>query len=137
MSIRISSFAERIYRRPPKRFWIAFILHQMILNSVKYCSAQPSFVIRTGRERDGVRLTVEDNGVGIREEELSRIFEKGFTGSNGRDHERATGMGLYLCRKLCDKLGIGLYAESEYGRGTRMTMLFPISNYIDREAGEG
>ena len=45
----------------------------------------------------------------------------------------ATGMGLYLCRKLCDKLGVGLRAESEYGRGTRMTLLFPISVYIDRE----
>ena len=113
--------------------WIAFIVNQMILNSVKYCGKQPTFRIRTKRERDGVCLTVEDNGVGIRSEELCRIFEKGFTGSNGRDHERATGMGLYLCRKLCDKLGVGLRAESEYGRGTRMTLLFPISVYIDRE----
>lgn len=114
--------------------WIAFIMGQMILNSVKYCNAQPVFLIRTRREQDGVCLTVEDNGAGIRSEELSRIFEKGFTGSNGRTHERATGMGLYLCRKLCDKLGVRLQAESEYGRGTRMTLLFPVSNYIERES---
>lgn len=113
--------------------WIAFIVNQLFLNCVKYRSAQPVFLVRTKREKDGVCLTVEDNGVGIRSEELSRIFEKGFTGSNGRDHERATGMGLYLCRRLCEKLGVGLLAESEYGRGTRMTLQFPISTYIDRE----
>ena len=78
-------------------------------------------------------LVLEDNGTGIPAEELSRIFEKGFTGSNGRNHERSTGMGLYLCRKLCDKLGIGIRAWSEYGMGTRMFLEFPISNYIARE----
>ena len=112
------------------RKWIAFILNQMILNSVKYRSESPFLHIYSMREKNGVRLILEDNGVGIRKEELSRIFEKGFTGSNGRNHEKATGMGLYLCRKLCDKLGIGLAAESEYGKGTKMLLEFPISNYI-------
>ena len=115
------------------RKWIEFILNQVILNCVKYCREQPVFMVSTKREQDGVRLTVEDNGTGIRAEELSRIFEKGFTGSNGRDHERATGMGLYLCRRLCDKLGIGIKAESEYGRGTRIILVFPVSNYIIRK----
>lgn len=114
------------------RKWIGFILNQMLLNSVKYKSSQPVFYINTERNKDGALLILEDNGVGILPEELSRIFEKGFTGSNGRDHERSTGMGLYLCRKLCDKLGIGLRAESEYGRGSRMILEFPISNYISR-----
>lgn len=114
------------------RKWIGFILNQMLLNSVKYKSSQPVFYIYTERKKDGVLLALEDNGAGILSEELSRIFEKGFTGSNGRDYGRSTGMGLYLCRKLCDKLGIGLWAESEYGRGTRMFLEFPISNYISR-----
>lgn len=114
------------------RKWIAFILNQMLLNSVKYRSESPVFHIYSERRKNGVTLILEDNGVGIREEELSRIFEKGFTGSNGRDHERATGMGLYLCKKLCEKLGIGLSAESEYGSGTRLLLEFPISNYITR-----
>lgn len=118
------------------RKWIAFILNQMILNSVKYRSESPFLHIYSMREKNGVRLILEDNGVGIRKEELSRIFEKGFTGSNGRNHEKATGMGLYLCRKLCDKLGIGLAAESEYGKGTRMFLEFPISNYISREKAD-
>ena len=115
------------------RKWIAFILNQLLLNCVKYCGEEPVFRISTRKEKDGVCLTVEDNGTGIRAEELSRIFDKGFTGSNGRDHERATGMGLYLCRKLCDKLGIRIWAESEYGRGTKMFLFFPISHYISRE----
>ena len=105
--------------------WIAFIVNQMILNSVKYCGKQPTFRIRTKRERDGVCLTVEDNGVGIRSEELCRIFEKGFTGSNGRDHERATGMGLYLCRKLAAMLEIRLEARSLEGQGTAVILTFP------------
>jgi len=121
--------AELVYT---DRKWVSFILNQMLLNSVKYRSSAPSFSIYAGREKNGVTLVLEDNGTGIRKEELSRIFEKGFTGSNGRDHERATGMGLYLCRKLCGKLGIGLRAESEYGSGTKMYLEFPLSNYIER-----
>ena len=115
------------------RKWIAFILNQILLNSVKYRGRSAVFHIYTEREKNGVNLIVEDNGTGIPAEDLSRIFEKGFTGSNGRNHERATGMGLYLCRKLCDKLGIGISAESEYGKGTRMLLEFPISNYVSRE----
>lgn len=120
---------ERVYT---DRKWIAFILNQMMLNSVKYRSELPVFHIYTKREKNGVILIFEDNGTGIPGEEISRIFEKGFTGSNGRNHERSTGMGLYLCHKLCDKLGIGISAESEYGKGTRMLLEFPISNYISR-----
>ena len=114
------------------RKWIAFILNQMLLNSVKYRREQPVFYIYTERGKNGVVLVLEDNGAGIRQEEIPRIFEKGFTGSNGRSHERSTGMGLYLCRKLCGRLGIGIRAESEYGKGTKMFLEFPISNYISR-----
>lgn len=113
--------------------WIEFILNQMLLNCVKYCSESPVFLIYTRQEQGSVLLTVEDNGTGIRAEELSRIFEKGFTGSNGRSRDRATGMGLYLCKKLCSKLGIGLCAESDYGKGTKLLLTFPISNYINPE----
>lgn len=113
------------------RKWIEFILNQIILNCVKYCNESPVFLIYTKQEQCSVLLTVEDNGTGIRPEDLPRIFKKGFTGSNGRSHDRATGMGLYLCKNLCGKLGIGLHAESEYGKGTKMLLTFPISNYIN------
>lgn len=117
--------------------WIAFVLNQIVLNSVKYRGESPVLSIRSGRERNGVILVFEDNGTGIRKEELSRIFEKGFTGSNGRAGQKSTGMGLYLCRKLCDRLGIGLSAESEPDVGTRLYLEFPVSNYICRSHEEG
>lgn len=109
--------------------WIAFILNQLILNSIKYCGSAPVLRFETHRSKNSVTLVVEDNGTGIRPEDLPRIFEKGFTGSNGRDHEKATGMGLYLCKKLCDKLGIALSAQSAYGEGTKMLLTFPLSSY--------
>lgn len=112
------------------RKWIGFILHQMILNSVKYQKGELLLRISTRPEKSGVVLTFEDNGLGIPREELPRIFDKGFTGSNGRDQGRSTGMGLYLCQKLCDRLGIGLSAESEYGIGTKLYLEFPISTHI-------
>lgn len=112
--------------------WIVFILNQLILNSVKYRSETPSLRFYTHRGKDNIVLTIEDNGTGIPAEDLPRIFEKGFTGSNGRDHGKATGMGLYLCKKLCDRLGILLTARSVYGKGTEMILTFPVSSFIVR-----
>lgn len=113
--------------------WIAFILNQLILNSAKYRKEEGGYIqIRTERYPGGIRLFVIDDGIGIREEDMPRIFEKGFTGSNGRMQERSTGMGLYLCKKLCQNLGIGIYAESEEGKGTKMTLEFPVSSYLSK-----
>lgn len=120
---------EKVYT---DKKWIIFILNQMILNSVKYRSSTPFLRFYTQKGKDSVVLTAEDNGTGILPEDLPRIFEKGFTGSNGRDHEKATGMGLYLCKKLCDQLGIALNAQLEYGKGTKMLLRFPVSSYIVR-----
>ncbi len=114
--------------------WIAFILNQILQNSLKYRRETGARIrIYTEKEKRGVRLTVEDNGIGIKAEELPRIFEKNFTGTNGRNHERSTGMGLYLCGKLCAKLGIGIRAESEEHAGTKVVLEFPISTYIRAE----
>ena len=111
--------------------WIAFILNQLILNAVKYRRDSGARIrISTEKESHGVLLTVEDNGLGIRPEELPRVFDKGFTGTNGRIRGQSTGMGLYLCRKLCGKLGIRIGAESAEGRGTRITLEFPVSDYL-------
>lgn len=122
--------------------WIAFILNQLVLNAAKYCRKKGGKIwIYTSQKhkRDalakhshGVRLVVKDNGIGIKEEELGRIFEKGFTGSNGRKTERSTGMGLYLCKKLCLKLGIEIYARSKAGEGTEVILEFPISSYLSK-----
>ena len=110
--------------------WIDFIVGQLVLNGAKYRAAEGACLrIFTEAAPRSVLLTVEDNGVGIKPEELSRIFEKGFTGSNGRKEGRATGMGLYLCQKLCGKLGIEIRAESEVGRGTRVILEIPRSDF--------
>ena len=108
-------------------------MNQLLLNSAKYSKEQGAHIrIFTEHTENGVRLTVKDNGIGIKPEEIERIFEKGFTGSNGRKTERSTGMGLYLCSKLCRKLGISIMAESEEGKGTSMILTFPISSYLTK-----
>ncbi len=114
--------------------WITFILNQLVLNSTKYRRETGARIwIRTEKYGHGVRLIVRDNGIGIKEEELGRIFEKGFTGSNGRKRERSTGMGLYLCDRLCRKLGIVINVDSREGEGTEVSLEFPVSNYLLKE----
>ena len=75
------------------------------------------------------KQSIEDNGMGIAGSDLPRIFEKGFTGQNGRIIQSSTGIGLYLCKRLCDKLGIGLAACSE-GNGTTITLSFYINDFV-------
>lgn len=113
--------------------WIMFILNQVILNSVKYKKEKLSLQISSRNTEKNVVLSVVDNGTGIRQEELGRIFDKGFTGSNGRMQQRSTGMGLYLCKKLCLQLGIEITAEALWGEGTRICLKFPVSRYLERD----
>lgn len=111
--------------------WIGFILNQLVLNSAKYSRKEGAHIwIATEAQKNSVLLKVKDNGAGIPAEELPRVFEKGFTGTNGRGTKRSTGMGLYLCHKLCRKLGIGIRAVSEEGMGTEIILEFPISSYL-------
>ena len=81
--------------------------------------------IRAEREPNGVTLYVWDNGIGIPEGEIPRVFDKGFTWSNGRRREASTGIGLYLCRKLCEKLGISISITSKEGEYTQAALYFP------------
>lgn len=98
--------------------WLLFILEQILSNAVKY-TPKGSVTIRVSEDK---KLTVEDTGIGIAPEDLPRIFEKGFTGYNGRADKKATGLGLNLCRKAADNLGIRITAESEVGKGSRFTL---------------
>ena len=110
--------------------WVRFILNQIISNAVKYRPPQhPALRIFTERSGDQVLLSIADNGIGIPESDLPRIFEKGFTGQNGRTIHSSTGIGLYLCKRLCDKLGIGLAASSP-DKGTTITLSFHINDFI-------
>lgn len=110
--------------------WLCFILNQLIVNAVKYRSELSVISFHTERAGNEITLCIEDNGIGINESDLPRIFEKGFTGENGRNvSQNATGIGLYLCKRLCDKLGIGIVAASS-GTGTVMRLSFYINVFI-------
>ena len=98
--------------------WLSFIIEQLLSNAVKYTS-EGSVTIAV---KDGKKLSVTDTGIGISPEDMPRIFEKGYTGYNGRLDKKSTGIGLYLCRKAAEKLGHVLTAESEPGKGSRFTI---------------
>ncbi len=112
--------------------WLQFILNQIVVNSVKY-SDKPEATVRISAKEseNSVTLSVADNGAGIPAAELPRIFDKGFTGTNGRRDERSTGIGLYICKKLCLKLGLGISAESVQGQGTTVNIVLPKSSMLD------
>ena len=94
--------------------WLSFVIEQLLSNAVKYTP-------EGGRVRvygDGETLVIADNGIGIRPEDLPRVFEKGFTGFNGREDKKSTGIGLYLCRQVADRLNHGISIASRPGQGT-------------------
>ncbi len=114
--------------------WLIFILNQIIQNSIKYRKKEEKLEIeiysKKGKEK--IKLYIKDNGIGIKKEEIKKIFEKGFTGSNGRNNnQKSTGIGLYLCKKLCKKLGIEIEAKSEEKEGTETKITIPQNSYIN------
>ena len=96
--------------------WLSFIIEQVISNAVKYTSEGS---VRIYMTEPGI-LCIEDTGIGISKEDLPRIFENGYTGFNGREDKRASGIGLYLCKRIADNLGHKIYAESNVGEGTKL-----------------
>lgn len=110
--------------------WIEFILQQIISNSVKYMDKDEKYIkIRCLEKDKNIILKILDNGIGISEKSIEKVFEKGYTGESGRKYNNSTGMGLYLCKKLCLKLGLGISIKSKLGVGTEVTIVFPINNY--------
>ncbi len=107
--------------------WIEFIFNQLISNAIKYSKSNSGKVtIYSVKNENNIVVTIEDNGIGIVDKDVNRVFQKGFTGENGRVYGKSTGMGLYLCKKLCDKLGLGIELKSIYGEGTKVNVIFPI-----------
>lgn len=106
--------------------WVGFILNQIIMNSIQYKNNEPHITIEAIEYDKTIALSVKDNGIGIKASELERIFQLGFTGSNGRNGKNATGIGLYLCNELSQKLGIKLDVQSEIGVYTNIILYFPI-----------
>lgn len=113
--------------------WFQFILGQIINNSVKYRMGDRGYLkFAVKEEKDCVLLSVEDHGIGVRSADVKRVFEKSFTGDNGRKVAASTGMGLYICRKLCDRLGHKIWMESEEGKYTRLFIQFGKDDYYFR-----
>lgn len=113
--------------------WINFILNQIVVNSIKYLDKKENYIkISAEEQKDKVILYIKDNGIGIKESEVSRVFEKGFTGTNGRiNQKKSTGIGLYLSKKLCNKLGVGIKINSVENEGTEVRIIFPKSSYTN------
>lgn len=115
--------------------WLEFILGQLIQNSIKYAREDGAKIVFSGALLDEglaserIELTVADNGCGVNAADLPRVFEKGFTGDNGRATKRATGIGLYLVARLCSKMGIDVTAASEPGEGFVVTFAFSTNKF--------
>ena len=113
--------------------WATFIINQIIQNSIKYSRRDNKKIeIWSKTKNDKVILYIKDNGIGINQGELTRVFDRGFTGDNGRIiGKKSTGIGLYLCKKLCDKLGLGIELNSEKEIGTEVRIIFPKNSYTN------
>lgn len=112
--------------------WLSFVIEQILSNAIKYTEQQRQrqeaeirIYMEPGKNKV---LVIEDCGIGIRQEDLPRIFENGFTGFNGRTDKKSTGIGLYLCKKILDQLSHNIWVESEVGKGTKV--------YLDLQEGE-
>lgn len=107
--------------------WLEFIVGQIINNSVKYQCTHLQLAAQ--RQQETVTLTIRDNGIGINEKDLPRVFDKSFTGSNGHHTNKSTGMGLYIVKTLCDRLGHQVSVRSEAGKFTEITLTFSQDNF--------
>lgn len=123
------TFEEFSARAVTDEKWLTFVIEQILSNAIKYT---PHGKIRIyGLDRQGQEtkerasfIVIEDDGIGIRKEDLPRIFERGFTGYNGRLDKKSTGIGLYLCRQILDRLSHTIWVESEIGKGTKVILGF-------------
>ncbi|MEH6944468.1 sensor histidine kinase [Bacillus sp. JJ722] len=111
--------------------WVEFIINQIIVNAINYSyKADSKIEISVKKYENNLVLSIVDNGVGIGEKDVGRVFEKGFTGENGRLYRKSTGMGLYICKTLADKLHLGLNLSSTKDVGTEVNIIFPKSKIL-------
>lgn len=98
--------------------WLSFVIEQILSNALKYTREGEIRIYL----REGKILCIEDTGIGIDPADLPRVFEKGYTGCNGRSDKRASGIGLYLCRQICNNLGVKIHITSKLGEGTTVSL---------------
>lgn len=113
--------------------WLEFIIEQIINNSIKYKRDISNSYIKifVNEENDRIKLMIEDNGIGIKKSDIKQVFDKTFTGENGRIRGKSTGMGLYIAKKMCRKLGHKIEIDSEENKYTRVTISFMRSDFYD------
>ncbi|MGL5330703.1 MAG: ATP-binding protein [Peptostreptococcaceae bacterium] len=105
--------------------WVEFIVWQIITNSLKYSKEKLNLSFKSVVNDKNIILEIIDDGIGIDPRDINNVFEKGFTGINGRKIDKSTGIGLYLCKMLCDKLFLGISIESEVNKYTKVSIIFP------------
>ena len=101
--------------------WLGFVIEQLLSNAVKY-TKEGGITISVAEEENAVNISVKDTGIGIPAENLPRIFESGYTGFNGRTDSHSSGIGLYICKKICDNLGIKIDVSSEVSKGSEFVL---------------
>lgn len=109
--------------------WLEFIINQILMNCIKYKNKRNADIVIDIEEKEKqIEMSICDNGMGIKESDIGRVFEKGFTGSNGRKiGKKSTGIGLYLCKNLCEKLGMNIQIESKENEYTKVILYIPKS----------
>ncbi|MBU3197056.1 sensor histidine kinase [Clostridium algidicarnis] len=111
--------------------WIEFIINQIISNSIKYMGkGEGTIKFYTNNIGENIILNIEDTATGMNEKDVIKAFEKGYTGEKGRKFGKSTGIGLYLCKKLAIKLGLGISLTSEINVGTKVSINFPINRMM-------
>lgn len=129
ISIQCHDLEETVYSDSK---WLAFILQQILSNSVKYMGeGERVLEWYAKKEREQVKLYLRDTGMGISARDLPRVWEKGFTGENGRLGKKSTGIGLYLCKKLCEKMGHRIEIVSAQGKGCLVVIRFPAGSMTE------
>ncbi|WP_243117990.1 ATP-binding protein [Hathewaya histolytica] len=106
------------------RKWGKYVIEQVISNAIKYSFLGEKVRFYTEENNNEVTLCIQDFGVGIKKEELSRVFEAFFTGSNGRKEEKSTGIGLYMGKSICDNLNNKIEINSELSKGTTVIITY-------------
>lgn len=111
--------------------WLEFMINQIISNSIKYKrdDVDSYIYIAVSNDINMITLSIKDNGIGIHAIDIPYVFDKSFTGINGRSHSKSTGMGLYIVKKLCQQLGHKIEVESQVNQFTEIKIIFSVNDY--------
>ena len=132
VSIELSNLTEEVVVYTDSK-WAVFIINQIIQNAIKYSKKEDKKIeIFSQEKNDKVILHIKDNGIGIKNGEITRVFERGFTGENRRIiGQKSTGIGLYLCKRLCEELDMNITTKSKENEFTEITIIIPRNKRID------